>query len=122
MVHRLSALDGIGRASAWAVDQCGRPLATALAWASLAWLTYLYCRGDVAFSTYAISCPPYIIGFMILAKQRIDAIKAEEREAAAQRRDVAMHAKLDEILRADPQADNALIGVENRADEIEVWR
>ena len=45
------------------------------------------------------------------------------REIEASRRDIALHAKLDELIKTDAAARNALIGLEKRSqDEIEELR
>jgi low affinity Fe/Cu permease len=43
-----------------------------------------------------------------------------DREAEAHRRDVAMHAKLDELIKATKRARNEMVGIEEDLDEEEI--
>lgn len=43
-----------------------------------------------------------------------------DREAEAHRRDVAMHAKLDELIKATKSARNEMVGIEEALDEEEI--
>src|SRR6476469_4583527 len=43
-----------------------------------------------------------------------------DREAEAHRRDVAMHAKLDELIKASHRARDELVGIEEELDEEEI--
>lgn len=43
-----------------------------------------------------------------------------DREADAHRRDVAMHAKLDELIKATKRARNEMVGIEEELDEEEI--
>jgi len=60
--------------------------------------------------TAALSIMAITLTQMVLNNQN-------EREAEARRRDIAMHAKLDELIAASRQARNELVGLEEKDEE-----
>lgn len=71
---------------------------------------------DVGILTAALSILAITLTQMVLNKQEV-------READAHRRDVALHAKLDELLIASKRARDELAGIENlEEEEIEAVR
>lgn len=65
---------------------------------------------DVGLLTAALSILAITLTQMVLNKQ-------ESREAEAHRRDVALHAKLDELLHASRRARDELAGIEELEEE-----
>jgi low affinity Fe/Cu permease len=95
--------------SAWVSDISAHPYAQlgvvlfCLAWFALGLSTDLL---TAALSILAIS-----LSQMVLNRQN-------EREAEARRRDVAMHAKLDELVIASRRAHNDMAGIEDLPEEV----
>ena len=95
-------------ASAWFSDLSAHPyaqiavLVICIGWFALGLATDLL---TAALSILAIS-----LSQMVLNRQN-------EREAEAHRRDVAMHAKLDELIIAVRRAHNEMAGIENLPEE-----
>jgi low affinity Fe/Cu permease len=96
------------RISAWMSDFSAHPyvqlglLAFCLTWFAL--------RLDTNMLTAALSILAITLTQMVLNRQN-------EREAEAHRRDVAMHAKLDELIIAVRRAHNEMAGIEELSEE-----
>ena len=102
-------LESVGcRISGWVSDVAGHPFAQVgfivlcVAWLIIGW--------NVNILTAALSIMAITLTQMVLNNQN-------EREADAHRRDVAMHAKLDELIAASRKARNDLVGLEERDEE-----
>jgi len=102
-------LESVGcRISGWVSDVAGHPFAQVgfivlcVAWLIIGW--------NVNILTAALSIMAITLTQMVLNSQK-------EREVDAHRRDVAMHAKLDELIAATHRARNDLVGVEERDEE-----
>lgn len=97
------------RISAWVSDVFAHPMVQlgfivlCLAWFLSGWPTDLL--------TAALSIMAITLTQMVLNRQN-------EREAEAHRRDVAMHAKLDELIIAVTHAHNDLAGIEDLPEEV----
>ena len=95
--------------SAWVSDMFAHPITQlgfillCLAWFLSGWPTDLL--------TAALSIMAITLTQMVLNRQN-------EREAEAHRRDVAMHAKLDELIIAVTHAHNELAGIEELPEEV----
>src|SRR5213082_3336449 len=93
------------RVSEWVAKVTGHPYAQVgfilicVAWFVVGW--------NVAMLTAALSILAITLTQMVLNNQN-------EREIEAHRRDIAMHAKLDELISATRQARNDFVGVEER--------
>ena len=105
-----SALYRVGcQISAWASDVFAHPavqlgfIVLCIAWFVSGWPTDLL--------TAALSIMAITLTQMVLNRQN-------EREAEAHRRDVAMHAKLDELIIAVTHAHNDLAGIEDLPEEV----
>lgn len=96
------------RVSAWVSDVFAHPvvqlgfIVLCIAWFVSGWPTDLL--------TAALSIMAITLTQMVLNRQN-------EREAEAHRRDVAMHAKLDELIIAVTHAHNELAGIEELPEE-----
>ena len=108
--HEKSMLYRLGcEISAWVSDLSAHPYAQfgvvifCVAWFALGLSTDLL---TAALSILAIS-----LSQMVLNRQN-------EREAEAHRRDVAMHAKLDELIIAGRRAHNDMAGIEDLPEEV----
>ncbi|HEY6049060.1 MAG TPA: low affinity iron permease family protein [Sphingomicrobium sp.] len=96
--------------SRWVADAAAQPLSQAglIAFCLLWWASGL--PTDILTATLSIMA--ITLTQMVLNRQRL-------REEEDHRRDVAMHAKLDELLRAEKSARKELAGIENlEAEEI----
>lgn len=106
-----SAASAVGHAtSKWVADAAAQPLSQAalIGFCVVWWTTGL----PTAELTATLSIMAITLTQMVLNRQRM-------READDHRRDVAMHAKLDELLRAEQYARKELAGIENlEAEEI----
>lgn len=97
------------RFSEWASDLSAHPFAQLG--------VIIFCVAWFAFGltadllTAALSILAITLSQMVLNRQN-------EREADAHRRDVAMHAKLDELLIASRRAHNDLAGIEDLPEEV----
>ena len=110
-----SWLDKVGcLVSSWVSDLAATPLAQiAIVLICAAWFLLGY-RVDIM--TAILSILAITLTQMVLNRQN-------EREADDHRRDVAMHAKLDELLIATKRARNEMAGIEElEEDEIEVLK
>jgi low affinity Fe/Cu permease len=96
--------------SEWVSDVAGHPFAQ-LGFVILC-VVWLLIGWNVNILTAALSILAITLTQMVLNSQK-------EREFDAHRRDVAMHAKLDELIAASRRARNDLVGVEDR-DEVEI--
>src|SRR5437868_7995818 len=96
------------RVSEWVADLAGHPYAQVgfivicLVWFLGGW--------DVNVLTAALSIIAITLTQMVLNNQN-------EREIEAHRRDIAMHAKLDELISATRRARNDFVGMEEREEE-----
>jgi len=104
-----SWLEELGcRVSDWVADVAGHPFAqvgfilVCLAWFVVGW--------NVNILTAALSILAITLTQMVLSSQK-------ERGIDARRRDVAMHAKLDELIAASIKARNDFVAVEERDEE-----
>ena len=94
--------------SSWVADIAGHPFAQVgfmvlcLAWFLVGW--------NVNILTAGLSILAITLTQMVLNSQK-------EREIDAHRRDVAMHAKLDELIAASIKARNDFVAVEERDEE-----
>lgn len=94
--------------SEWVADVAAHPfaqigfIALCLAWFLVGW--------NVNILTAGLSILAITLTQMVLNSQK-------EREIDAHRRDVAMHAKLDELIAASIKARNDFVGVEERDEE-----
>lgn len=102
-------LESVGcRISGWVSDVAGHPFAQVgfillcVAWLLVGW--------NVNVLTAALSILAITLTQMVLNSQK-------ERETDAHRRDIAMHAKLDELIAASRRARNDFVGVEEKAEE-----
>lgn len=112
MRHRLSrTISATGHAvSGWVADAAAHPLwqAGVIAFCLLWWASGL--PTDILTATLSIAA--ITLTQMVLNRQKM-------REEDDRRRDIAMHAKLDELLRAEKFARKELAGIENlEAEEI----
>ena len=110
-----SWLDRAGHlVSSWVSDLAAMPLAQiSIILICAAWFLLGY-RADIL--TAILSIMAITLTQMVLNRQN-------EREADDHRRDVAMHAKLDELLIATKRARNEMAGIEElEEDEIEVLK
>lgn len=104
-----SFLERIGcRVSEFVADVAGHPFAqlgfvvVCVAWFAVGWNVNIFTAG---LSILAITLTQ-----MVLNRQN-------EREIEDHRRDVAMHAKLDELISASRRAKNEFVGIEEREEE-----
>lgn len=108
---RASAISAVGHVvSKWVADAAAQPLSQAalIAFCILWWSSGL----PTAELTATLSILAITLTQMVLNRQRM-------READDHRRDIAMHAKLDELLRAEKYARKELAGIEElEAEEI----
>jgi low affinity Fe/Cu permease len=108
---RASAISAVGHVvSKWVADAAAQPLSQAalIAFCILWWSSGL----PTAELTATLSILAITLTQMVLNRQRM-------READDYRRDIAMHAKLDELLRAEQYARKELAGIEElEAEEI----
>jgi low affinity Fe/Cu permease len=96
--------------SSWVADIAAHPYAQiGFIVVCVAWFVIGF---NINVLTAALSIMAITLTQMVLNNQN-------EREAEAHRRDVAMHAKLDELISASRQARNDLVGLEDR-DEQEI--
>ena len=97
--------------SAWVADIIGHPFAQIgiILFCALWWTIGL--PTDIL--TAALSILAITLTQMVLNRQ-------DEREAEAHRRDVAMHAKLDELVIASRRARNEVAGIEEELEEEEI--
>src|SRR4051794_11406953 len=97
------------RVSEWVANLAGHPYAQVafilicLAWFLAGW--------NVNILTAALSILAITLSQMVLNRQN-------EREAEAHRRDIAMHAKLDELVIASQRAHNEMAGIEELPEEV----
>jgi low affinity Fe/Cu permease len=95
--------------SAWVSDVAAHPYAQlALVLVCISWFTLGL---DTNLLTAALSILAITLTQMVLNRQN-------EREAEAHRRDVAMHAKLDELIIAVRRAHNEMAGIEELPEEV----
>jgi len=104
-----SWLETLGcRVSEWVADVAAHPFAQigfvvlCLAWFFVGW--------NINILTAGLSILAITLTQMVLNSQK-------ERDIDAHRRDVAMHAKLDELVAVSIKARNDLVGVEERDEE-----
>jgi low affinity Fe/Cu permease len=104
-----SWLETVGcHVSGWVADLAAHPyaqigfIAVCVAWFAIGF--------NINILTAALSIMAITLTQMVLNNQN-------EREAEAHRRDVAMHAKLDELISATRQARNDLVGLEEKDEE-----
>jgi low affinity Fe/Cu permease len=104
-----SWLEALGcRVSEWVAEVAGHPYAQlgfiiiCLIWFIGGW--------NINILTAALSILAITLTQMVLNNQN-------EREVEAHRRDVGMHAKLDELIAASRRAKNEFVGIEERAEE-----
>jgi low affinity Fe/Cu permease len=96
------------RVSQWVADVAGHPFAQmgfivlCVGWFVVGWNVNLF--------TAALSILAITLTQMVLNRQN-------EREIDDHRRDVAMHAKLDELISATRAAKNEFVGIEEREEE-----
>ena len=95
--------------SAWVSDVFAHP-ATQLGFIILC-IAWFVSGLDTNLLTAALSIMAITLTQMVLNRQN-------EREAEAHRRDVAMHAKLDELIIAGRRAHNDLAGIEDLPEEV----
>jgi low affinity Fe/Cu permease len=109
--NRKSWFEKLGcRVSEWVADVAAHPYAQiGFIVVCVAWFAIGF---NINILTAALSIMAITLTQMVLNNQN-------EREAEAHRRDVAMHAKLDELIAASRKARNDLVGVEDR-DEDEI--
>ena len=94
--------------SKWVADAAAQPLSQA---AVIAFCVAWWSSGlPTAELTATLSIMAITLTQMVLNRQKL-------REEDAHRRDVAMHAKLDELLRAEKYARNELAGIEELETE-----
>jgi low affinity Fe/Cu permease len=99
------------RVSEWVSNLAANPFAQVAVIAFCAAWFALGLRADLL--TAALSILAITLSQMVLNRQN-------EREAEAHRRDVAMHAKLDELLVASRRARNEMAGIEEVLTEEEI--
>ncbi len=92
----------------WVACRAGRPKVI-VALVGLIILGFVFNLGTDPINV-TISIASLAISLMIVGKQ-------EKAECQAHARDVAMHAKVDELIRAKKNARNDLIGAEERTEE-----
>ena len=103
-----SWLERIGcQFSSWAADLSAHPFAQVAVVVICASWFLLGLKADIL--TAVLSILAITLSQMVLNRQN-------EREIDAHRRDVAMHAKLDELISASRHARNDLVGVEEREE------
>ena len=96
------------RVSGWVADVAGHPFAqigfliVCLSWFLIGW--------NVNLLTAGLSILAITLTQMVLSRQN-------EREIDDRRRDVAMHAKLDELIAVTKPAKNAFVGIEEKEEE-----
>lgn len=96
------------RVSGWVADVAGHPFAQigfliiCVSWFLVGW--------NVNLLTAALSILAITLTQMVLSRQN-------EREIDDRRRDVAMHAKLDELIAVTKPAKNAFVGIEEKEEE-----
>jgi low affinity Fe/Cu permease len=96
------------RVSSWVADVAGHPFAQiAVVVVCAAWFLGGF---GTDLLTAILSILAITLSQMVLNNQ-------QEREIDAHRRDVAMHAKLDELIAASKRARNDLVGVEDREED-----
>jgi low affinity Fe/Cu permease len=104
-----SAFERIGcEISSWTSDVAANPLAQVGVIVVCATWFFLGLRADIL--TAVLSILAITLTQMVLNRQN-------ERELDAHRRDVAMHAKLDELVIASKQARNEMAGIEDLDEE-----
>jgi low affinity Fe/Cu permease len=104
-----SWIDTLGcRVSQWVADVAAHPFAQTgvILFCAMWWMIGL--PTDIL--TAGLSILAITLTQMVLNRQN-------EREAEDRRRDVAMHAKLDELISATRMARNELVGIEEREEE-----
>ena len=107
--NEISWVERLGRrVSEWVADLAAHPLAQigVILFCALWWTIGL--PTDIL--TAALSILAITLTQMVLNRQN-------EREMDDHRRDVAMHAKLDELISASRRARNDLVGIEERDEE-----
>ena len=111
------------RLSLWIEQKCSHP-ASAL-WATLLLLLWAaggfalgWNDGWIAVGTFLISVPPYMLMFFLMVAEARAHQESKQREAIAEQRDRALHAKIDSLILAIDKADNRLVGIERR-EEVE---
>ena len=107
-----NAIERIGGAiSSWVSDVAANPLAQLGVIVVCA--TWFALGLNTGVLTAVLSIMAISLTQMVLNRQN-------EREAEAHRRDVAMHAKLDELVIASKKARNEMAGIEEDLDEDEI--
>jgi low affinity Fe/Cu permease len=105
-----SALYRLGcQISAWVSDVFAHPV-TQLTFIALC-VAWFLSGLDTNLLTAALSIMAITLTQMVLNRQN-------EREAEAHRRDIAMHAKLDELIIAVTHAHNEMAGIEDLPEEV----
>jgi low affinity Fe/Cu permease len=94
--------------SSWVSDLAAEPLAqVGLVLVCLAWFW-------IGFETDLLTA---VLSIMAITLTQMVLNRQNEREAEDHRRDVAMHAKLDELISATKRARNEFVGVEEREED-----
>lgn len=97
--------------SAWASDVSGHPFA------QIAFILVCAIWFAVGFATDLLTA---VLSILAITLTQMVLNRQNEREADAHRRDVAMHAKLDELLLAMTGARDEMAGIEDALDEEEI--
>lgn len=97
-----------GRISSWVSDVAAHPLVQiAFVLVCIAWFA-------AGFATDVLTA---ILSIMAITLTQMVLNRQNEREGEAHRRDVAMHAKLDELVHASRRARDELAGIEELTEE-----
>ena len=110
--HNKSGLERIGcQISAWASDVSAHPFA------QIVFIVVCAIWFAVGFATDLLTA---ILSILAITLTQMVLNRQNERELDAHRRDVAMHAKLDELVVAMKGARNEVAGIEEELDEADI--